>query len=150
MTCLCRHGSEAEVQLQTIRNLGAGIGWCGQHHAPANLTPGNTWSTLYRRLDGPQVKFGRVRKTSPPSVFDPRTVQLVASWYTDWAIPAANNNNNSNNNYYYYNTEGHPTWLLPFLIVVPPCILITTNYFFQRMHSLLKHKILQFVFKCFT
>jgi hypothetical protein len=27
---------------------------------------------------------------------------------------------------------------------------IRTNYFFQRMHYLLKHKILQFVFKCFT
>jgi hypothetical protein len=36
-----------------------------------------------------------------------------------------------------------------FLIVVPPCILISTNYFLQRMHCLLKH-ILQFVFKCFT
>jgi hypothetical protein len=36
------------------------------------------------------------------------------------------------------------------LIVVPPCILISTNYFLQRMHCLLKHKILQFVFKCFT
>jgi hypothetical protein len=27
---------------------------------------------------------------------------------------------------------------------------IPTNYFLQRMHYLLKHKILQFVFKCFT
>jgi hypothetical protein len=33
-----------------------------------------------------------------------------------------------------------------FLIVVPPCILISTNYFLQRMHCLLKHKILQSVF----
>jgi hypothetical protein len=27
-------------------------------------------------------------KISPPPVFDPRTVQPVASRYTDWAIPA--------------------------------------------------------------
>jgi hypothetical protein len=27
---------------------------------------------------------------------------------------------------------------------------ISTNCFLQRMHCLLKHKILQFVFKCFT
>ena len=30
----------------------------------------------------------RVRKMSPPPEFDPRTVQTVASRYTDWAIPA--------------------------------------------------------------
>jgi hypothetical protein len=36
------------------------------------------------------------------------------------------------------------------LIVVPPCILISTNYFLQRLHCLLKYKILPFVFKCFT
>jgi hypothetical protein len=29
-----------------------------------------------------------VRKISPPPGFDPRTVQPVASRYTDWAIPA--------------------------------------------------------------
>jgi hypothetical protein len=28
--------------------------------------------------------------------------------------------------------------------------LLNTNYFLQRMHCLLKPKILQFVFKCFT
>ena len=29
-----------------------------------------------------------VRKISPPSVFDPRTVQPVARRYTDWTIPS--------------------------------------------------------------
>jgi len=33
-------------------------------------------------------KAGRMRKISPPPGFDPRTVQPVASCYTDWAIPA--------------------------------------------------------------
>jgi hypothetical protein len=42
---------------------------------------------LYRRLGGPQGRSGRVRKISPPPGFDPRTVQPVASRYTDYAIP---------------------------------------------------------------
>ena len=64
-----------------------GVG--GQHHASAALTPGKTHYPLYRRLGGPQGRSGRVRKISPPTGFDPRTVQPVASRYTDWAIPAA-------------------------------------------------------------
>jgi hypothetical protein len=36
-------------------------------------------------LGWPQGRSGRVRKTSPPPEFDPRTVQPVASRYTDWA-----------------------------------------------------------------
>ena len=64
-----------------------GVG--GQHHAPAALPPGKTRYPLYRRLGGPQGRSGRVRKISPPPGFDPRTVQPVASRYTDWAIPVA-------------------------------------------------------------
>ena len=63
-----------------------GVG--GQHHAPAALPPGKTRYPLYRRLAGPQGQSGRVRKISPRPGFDPRTVQPVASRYTDWAIPA--------------------------------------------------------------
>ena len=37
---------------------------------------------------GPRDRSGRVRKISSPPGFDPRTVQPVASRYTDWAIPA--------------------------------------------------------------
>jgi hypothetical protein len=40
---------------------------------------------LYRRLGGPQDRSGQVRKISPPTGFDPPTVQPVASRYTDWA-----------------------------------------------------------------
>ena len=43
---------------------------------------------LYRRLSGPQSLSVRVWKISPPPGFDPRTVQPVASRYTDWTIPA--------------------------------------------------------------
>ena len=62
-----------------------GVG--GQHHATAALPPGKTQYPLYRRLGGPQGRSGRVRKISPPSGFDPRTVQPVASRYTDYAVP---------------------------------------------------------------
>ena len=64
------------------------MGVCGQHHAPTALPPGKTRYPLYRGLGRPQGQSGRVRKISPPPGFDPRTVQPVASRYTDWAIPA--------------------------------------------------------------
>ena len=64
------------------------MGMGSQHHASAALPPGKTWYPLYRRLGGPQGRSEWVRKISPPPGFDPRTVQPVASRYTDWAIPA--------------------------------------------------------------
>jgi hypothetical protein len=63
-----------------------GVG--GQRHAPAALPSGMTRYTLYRRLSRPLGQSKRVLKISPPPGFDPRTVQLVASRYTDYAIPA--------------------------------------------------------------
>jgi hypothetical protein len=57
----------------------------GQRHAPAPLTPGMTRYPFYRRLGRSQGRSGWVLKISPPPGFDPRTVQLVASRYTDWA-----------------------------------------------------------------
>ena len=62
-----------------------GVG--GQSHAPVALPPENTRYPLYRRLSVPQGPFGRVWKILPPTGFDPRTVQLVASRYTDYARP---------------------------------------------------------------
>ena len=67
-----------------------GVG--GQRHAPAALPPVMTRYPLYRRLRGPQGRSVRVRKISPPLEFDPRTVQPVASRYTNWAIPAPHYN----------------------------------------------------------
>jgi hypothetical protein len=49
------------------------------------LPPGKTRYSLYRRLGGPQGRSGQARKISPPTGFDPRTVQPVVSRYTDWA-----------------------------------------------------------------
>ena len=59
-----------------------------QRQAPAALPPGKeTRYPLYRRLGGPQARSGRVQKISPPLRFDPRTIQPVASRYTNYAIP---------------------------------------------------------------
>jgi hypothetical protein len=63
-----------------------GVG--GQRHVPAALPPGKTRYPLYRRLGGPQGQPGWVQKISSPPGFDPRTVQPVASRYTDRANPA--------------------------------------------------------------
>jgi len=49
------------------------------------LPPGKTRCSLYRRMGGPQGRYGQVRKISPKPGFDPRTVLPVASRYTDWA-----------------------------------------------------------------
>ena len=64
-----------------------GEGWALR---PGHSLPlGMTRYLLYRRLGGPQGRSGQVRKISPPPPgFNPRTVQPVASRYTDWAIAA--------------------------------------------------------------
>jgi len=49
---------------------------------PGRFTPKKTRYTLYGRLGEPQGRSGRVRKISPTSGFDPRTVQPVAIRYT--------------------------------------------------------------------
>jgi hypothetical protein len=49
--------------LQPRRCMGVG----GQRHTPAALLPGKTPYPLYRKLGGPQVRSGRVRKISPPT-----------------------------------------------------------------------------------
>jgi hypothetical protein len=60
----------------------------GQRHAPAALPPGKTRYPLYRRLVARQGRSEQVRKISSPPGSDPKTVQLVASRYTDCAIPS--------------------------------------------------------------
>jgi len=77
------------VVLVSTLSLTSGLNWGmgGQGHAPAALPPGKEkLYPLCRRLGGPQSRSGRVRKISPPSGYDPRTVQPVTSLYTDCAI----------------------------------------------------------------
>ena len=58
------------------------VGWLTPR--PGHFSHGKeTQYPLYKGLGGPQGRSGRVRKISPPPEFDPRTVQLVASRYTD-------------------------------------------------------------------
>jgi hypothetical protein len=60
----------------------------GQRHAPTALYPrGKTQCPLYRGLGGPRGRSGQVWKISLPPLtgFDHRTVQPVASRYTDYA-----------------------------------------------------------------
>jgi hypothetical protein len=54
------------------------MGMGGQRHA---LPLVETRYPLYRRLGGPQGRSERARKISPPTGFDPRTVQSVESLY---------------------------------------------------------------------
>jgi hypothetical protein len=64
-----------------------GMGWLVPH--PGRLTRRKeTRYPLYRRLGGPQGRSGWLRKMSPPPGLDARTVQPVASRYTDCAILA--------------------------------------------------------------
>ena len=55
-----------------------------------SLPPEKTRYPLYRRLGGPQSRSGQVRKFSPPAGLGSRTVQPVASRYTDWATRTTN------------------------------------------------------------
>ena len=50
-----------------------------------SLPQENTQYPLYRRLVGLQCRSGQLRKISPPPGFDPRTVQPIASRYTDYS-----------------------------------------------------------------
>jgi hypothetical protein len=66
----------------------------GQRNTPAALPPRKTRYPLYNGyrvfsgVDGPQRRSGEEWKISPLPGFDPRTVQPVASRYTDYAISA--------------------------------------------------------------
>ena len=58
----------------------------GSASRPSRPLPlGKTRYPLYRRLVGPQGRSGQVQKISPAPGFDLRTVQPVASRYTDYA-----------------------------------------------------------------
>ena len=82
-------GPEGEqMYCATLLSTSALDGVGCQRQASAALPPGKTRYSLYRRLGGLQGRSGRVLKISPPSRFDPRSLQPAASRYTDCAIPA--------------------------------------------------------------
>jgi hypothetical protein len=49
------------------------------------LPPGKTQYPFYKRLGAPQVRSGQVQKIPPTPGFEPRTIQPIASRYTDYA-----------------------------------------------------------------
>jgi hypothetical protein len=75
-----------EVQLYFIFVTSALEGGEGSASHPGRTLPlGKTRYPLYRRLGWPHGRSRQVRKISPPPGFDPQTVQLVGSRYTDYA-----------------------------------------------------------------
>jgi len=86
--------TEGEWRYSPTLSLTSALEGVGVHrHAPASLPPGKTRYPLYRGLGRPQGRSGRVRNISLPLGFDLRTVQSVASGYTDGAIAARLYNN---------------------------------------------------------
>jgi len=83
---MAQRGSRG-VAVPFLFNLSATWGVGVQHHTSAALPLGKIRKPLYRRLGGPQGQCGQVWKISPSLGFDPRTVQLIASHYTDYAVP---------------------------------------------------------------
>jgi len=77
-------GPEAEYMYSFALVLTSALDGCAWSRSrPGRFTPGKeTRYTLYRRLGGPQDRYGRVRKISPPPGFVPRNVQPLASRYT--------------------------------------------------------------------
>ena len=83
-------GPEGEQRYSSTLSLTSALyggGWSMPR--PGRFTPGKeTQYPLYRRLGGPLGRSGWVSNISPPLEFDPRTLQPIASCYTDCAIPA--------------------------------------------------------------
>jgi hypothetical protein len=78
-------GPEGELRYNSTLSLTSALdggGWSTPRPGRFTLEK-ETRYPLYRRLGGPQGRSGRVRKTSPPTGFDPRTVHPVAISYTD-------------------------------------------------------------------
>jgi hypothetical protein len=80
--------------------------WVGSYHTLAALPPGKFRCPLYRRLGGPQGRSGWVRQILPPLGFDPQTIRLVASRYTETS-------------YKYFIEDGHSwNWQIPGVVAV--------------------------------
>ena len=79
-----QRGSSSTLSLTSALD---GVG--GQRLAPAALPPvKRAGSHCTGGWVGPRAGLDECGKSRPPPGFDPRTVQAVASRYTDWAIAA--------------------------------------------------------------
>jgi hypothetical protein len=85
-----QEGPEGEYRFSSTFSLTSPLDRGGRSTPrPGRFTPGRqTRYPFYRRMAGHQGRSGDVCKISRRSGFDPRTLHLVASRCTDWAIPA--------------------------------------------------------------
>jgi hypothetical protein len=84
----CDEGTEGEQICKSTLSLTSALGGCGWlTPRPGRFNRGMIRYPLYMRLGGLQGRSGQVQKISTPPEFDHRTVQRVASCYTDCAIP---------------------------------------------------------------
>ena len=81
--------AQREVQLKLYSFFTFSASWERKVNTTPPLIAGIFRYPLTERLDGTQSYSGRVRKISPPPVVDRRTVQSIASRYTDRAMPAS-------------------------------------------------------------
>jgi len=79
-------GPKGEQRYSTLSLTSAIEGVGSQRHAPAALPPEMSRYPLYRRPGEPQGRSGQVRKISLTPEFDPRTIQAVATCYTNYVI----------------------------------------------------------------
>ena len=63
------------------------MGVCGQHHT-GRFAPGKDPVPIIQEAGWAPGLVWKGVEISPPPGFDPRTLQAIASHYTDWAIPA--------------------------------------------------------------
>jgi hypothetical protein len=89
-------------------------GWGSASRPGRSLHPGKTRCPLYRRLCGPQGRSAQVRKISLPPGFDPRTVQPVASRYTDYRL-------STNRSSLYFSFKYSATFIIPVFYVASVC-----------------------------
>jgi hypothetical protein len=74
-----------QVSLYSLSDLDTRRGFGVASRPGRSIPEGKTRYALYRRLSGRKSRSGQVRKISPPSGFDLRTVQPVGSCYTNYA-----------------------------------------------------------------
>ena len=98
-------GPEGEQRYSSTLSLTSALDGCGWSTPRLGRFTPRKDPVPTVRVGGPHSRSGRVRKISPPKGFDSRTVQPVASRYTDCAIPALHSSSNKFIELNVYNPE---------------------------------------------
>jgi hypothetical protein len=83
---LWRPRGGTDVQLYSFFNLGARWGWVFDTTPRPFDHRENSVPTVQKAGWAPAPVWTKAENLAPPQGFDPRTVQSVASRYTDWAV----------------------------------------------------------------